>query len=73
MIRYVFESMRVYQWTKNLILFAGVIFTLKFLDPPYVRDAVLGFLLFSLAVSGMYILNDILDVERDRHHAVEHP
>ena len=71
MIRYVFESMRVYQWTKNLILFAGVIFTLKFLDPPYVRDAVLGFLLFSLAVSGMYILNDILDVERDRHHAVK--
>jgi len=70
-IRYVFESMRVYQWTKNLILFAGVIFTLKFLDPPYVRDAVLGFLLFSLAVSGMYILNDILDVERDRHHAVK--
>ncbi|TMQ50854.1 MAG: decaprenyl-phosphate phosphoribosyltransferase [Candidatus Eisenbacteria bacterium] len=63
--------MRVYQWTKNLILFAGVIFTLKFLDPPYVRDAVLGFLLFSLAVSGMYILNDILDVERDRHHAVK--
>ena len=71
MIRFVFESMRVYQWTKNLILFAGVIFTLKFLDPPYVRDAVLGFLLFSLAVSGMYILNDILDVERDRHHAVK--
>ena len=71
MIRYVFESMRVYQWTKNLILFAGVIFTLKFLDPPYVRDAVLGFFLFSLAVSGMYILNDILDVERDRHHAVK--
>ncbi|HEY2923635.1 MAG TPA: decaprenyl-phosphate phosphoribosyltransferase [Candidatus Eisenbacteria bacterium] len=71
MIRYVVESMRIYQWTKNLVLFAGLIFTLKFLDPPYVRDTILGFFLFSLAVSGMYILNDILDVERDRLHATK--
>ncbi len=63
--------MRIYQWTKNLVLFAGLIFTLKVLDPPYVRDAVLGFFLFSLAVSGMYILNDILDVDRDRLHATK--
>jgi 4-hydroxybenzoate polyprenyltransferase len=67
-IRYVVESMRIYQWTKNLVLFAGLIFTLKFLDPLYLRDTVLGFFLFSLAVSGMYILNDILDIERDRLH-----
>jgi 4-hydroxybenzoate polyprenyltransferase len=71
MIRQVVESMRIYQWTKNLVLFAGLIFTLKFLDPPFVRDAMLGFLLFSLAVSGMYILNDILDIERDRLHAIK--
>jgi 4-hydroxybenzoate polyprenyltransferase len=70
-IRHVVESMRIYQWTKNLVLFAGLIFTLKFLDPPFVRDTLLGFLLFSLAVSGMYILNDILDVERDRLHTIK--
>lgn len=71
MIRYVLQSMRIYQWTKNLVLFAGLIFTLRFLDPPYVGDAVLGFFLFSLAVSGMYILNDILDIQRDRLHVVK--
>ena len=71
MIAYILQSMRIYQWTKNLVLFAGLIFTLKFLDPAYVRDTVLGFLLFSLAVSGMYILNDILDVERDRLHVTK--
>ncbi len=71
MIRAVLESMRIYQWTKNLVLFAGLIFTLKVLDPLYVRETVLGFLLFSLAVSGMYILNDILDVKRDRLHAIK--
>lgn len=63
--------MRIYQWTKNLVLFAGLIFTFKFLDPPFVLDAVLGFFLFSIAVSGMYILNDILDIERDRLHATK--
>jgi 4-hydroxybenzoate polyprenyltransferase len=63
--------MRIYQWTKNLVLFAGLIFTFKFLDPPFVLDALLGFLLFSIAVSGMYILNDILDIERDRLHATK--
>jgi len=71
MIRYIVQSMRIYQWTKNLVLFAGLIFTLKFLDPPYVRDTILGFFLFSLAVSGMYILNDILDIERDRLHVTK--
>jgi len=71
MIRYIVASMRIYQWTKNLVLFAGIIFTLKFLEPIYVRDTVLGFLLFSLAVSGMYILNDILDIERDRLHTTK--
>ena len=63
--------MRIYQWTKNLVLFAGLIFTFKFLDPPFVLDAVPGFFLFSIAVSGMYILNDILDIERDRLHATK--
>jgi len=71
MIRYIVQSMRIHQWTKNLVLFAGLIFTLKFLDPPYVRDTILGFFLFSFAVSGMYILNDILDIERDRLHAIK--
>jgi len=71
MIRYVIESMRIYQWTKNLVLFAGLIFTLKFLDPYYVRETVLGFFLFSFAVSGVYMLNDILDIERDRLHAIK--
>jgi len=61
-------SMRVYQWTKNLVLFAGLVFTLNILDPTYVIPAIAGFFTFSLAVSGMYLLNDVLDVERDRLH-----
>jgi 4-hydroxybenzoate polyprenyltransferase len=68
LIREIVRSMRVYQWTKNLVLFAGLVFTLKVLDPSYVLAAVGGFLAFSIAVSGVYLLNDVLDVERDRLH-----
>lgn len=62
------RSMRLYQWTKNLVLFAGLVFTLKFLDPPFVLAAVAGFFAFSIAVSGVYLLNDVIDVDRDRLH-----
>jgi 4-hydroxybenzoate polyprenyltransferase len=68
MIRAAVRSMRVYQWTKNLVLFAGPIFTLRLLDPPIAVAAVAGFLCFSLAASGVYVLNDILDVKADRLH-----
>jgi 4-hydroxybenzoate polyprenyltransferase len=68
MIRDVIRSMRIYQWTKNLVLFAGAVFTLKVLDPHYALPAVLGFFAFSFATSGVYLLNDVLDVERDRLH-----
>ena len=33
MIQPIFRSLRVYQWTKNLVLFAGPVFTLRILDP----------------------------------------
>ena len=64
----ILRSMRVYQWTKNLVVFAGLVFTLQFLDPSFVLASIAGFFTFSLAVSGVYLLNDVLDVERDRLH-----
>jgi 4-hydroxybenzoate polyprenyltransferase len=67
-IRSIVRSLRIYQWTKNLVLFAGPIFTLRILDPPIALTAIAGFFAFSLAVSGVYVLNDIVDLERDRLH-----
>ena len=64
-------SMRVYQWTKNLVLFAGPVVTLTILDPEFAIPAILGFFTFSIATSGVYLLNDVLDVERDRLHPVK--
>jgi 4-hydroxybenzoate polyprenyltransferase len=68
MIREIFRSLRIYQWTKNLVLFAGPVFTLKILEPEYAIPAIFGFFAFSLATSGVYVLNDVIDVERDRLH-----
>lgn len=56
------------QWVKNLLVFAPLIFARKFLNEPAVVAAAFAFLLFCLASSAGYIVNDLCDVERDRRH-----
>jgi len=62
------KSARPRQWTKNLLVFAGLIFAGKFTEPDAVRLAVLTFFAFCFASSAGYIFNDILDREGDRLH-----
>jgi 4-hydroxybenzoate polyprenyltransferase len=61
--------MRPRQWSKNLFVFAGLLFTLDTAHPmiSFIRVG-LAFLLFCVLSSGVYLLNDILDAERDRKH-----
>ena len=60
--------LRPKQWTKNLLLFAALIFAEKLFDPGAIVLAVLGFAAFCIASSSVYIVNDLIDVERDRLH-----
>jgi 4-hydroxybenzoate polyprenyltransferase len=62
------QQMRVRQWTKNFVLFAGVIFALQFTDPQELGRSALGFASFCLLSSAVYILNDLVDLEVDRIH-----
>jgi 4-hydroxybenzoate polyprenyltransferase len=62
------ESLRPRQWTKNLILFAGVIFAQRFGETVCLERAALGFLVFCLASGVVYIFNDVTDIELDRLH-----
>jgi 4-hydroxybenzoate polyprenyltransferase len=63
--------MRPQQWIKNLFLFAALVFSGHlFIEGDFGRT-VAGFLLFSVAASGVYIFNDITDLERDRLHPVK--
>jgi 4-hydroxybenzoate polyprenyltransferase len=60
--------MRVKQWTKNLFLFLPVFFAGKLFEAHAETRVFLGFLAFCLASSGVYAINDIRDLEQDRHH-----
>lgn len=62
------EALRPKQWTKNLLLFAGVIFSQHLGDTSLVLRAAAGFLAFSLLSGSVYVLNDLMDVEADRQH-----
>jgi 4-hydroxybenzoate polyprenyltransferase len=68
MIRAWFEALRPKQWTKNLLLFAGVVFSQNLRDPRLVGRAVVGFFAFSLLAGMVYLINDLRDVEQDRAH-----
>jgi 4-hydroxybenzoate polyprenyltransferase len=61
-------SMRPKQWTKNGFVFAGLLFSRSFIHPRLVLEAFYAFVLFSLVSGTVYIINDILDREKDAHH-----
>ena len=61
-------TMRPRQWTKNVLLFAGLFFSKNLLDPDLVERALAGFCIFCLLSSSAYLLNDLLDAPRDRLH-----
>lgn len=65
-----FELIRPHQWIKNIFCFAGVAFG-KYYSSAYIFKASLVFLTFCFASSCVYILNDIIDAEADRHHATK--
>jgi 4-hydroxybenzoate polyprenyltransferase len=62
------EALRPRQWTKNLLVFVGVIFSQHLRDTTLLGRAAAGFLAFSLLSGSVYVLNDLMDVESDRRH-----
>jgi len=62
------QALRPKQWTKNLLVFAGVVFSQHARDPVLLLRAVGGFVAFSLLASAVYIVNDLKDVDADRLH-----
>jgi len=60
--------LRPKQWSKNLLLFAGLIFSFSITDAHLVYSSILAFVAFCLLSSSAYIINDLFDVEEDRLH-----
>ena len=63
--------LRPHQWSKNLLVFAAAIFANELFIPLSASLAALAFVAFCLASSAVYIVNDIMDAEVDRHHPVK--
>ena len=60
--------MRPHQWVKNAFVFTGLLFGHAWHDPNLVVQVVIAFIAFCLLSSTIYIINDIIDLEQDRHH-----
>jgi 4-hydroxybenzoate polyprenyltransferase len=64
-------SLRPRQWSKNLLLFAGIVFAAELGDASRWLQAGLGFVAYCAASSAAYIVNDVRDAPHDRRHPVK--
>lgn len=64
-------ALRPHQWTKNLLVFAGIVFAGKLDDPHRWLEAVACFVAYCAASGAAYLVNDVRDREADRLHPVK--
>ncbi len=62
------RALRPSEWIKNLLVFAGLLFSGRLDDGAAVADATLTFAAFCAISSAGYLVNDLRDREHDRHH-----
>jgi 4-hydroxybenzoate polyprenyltransferase and related prenyltransferases len=68
MIKELIISMRPKQWYKNLVIFIGIVFSLKLLDLSLWIDVIAAFAVFCVVSGCLYIINDIIDIDKDKNH-----
>ncbi len=64
----ILRSMRLHQWAKNVLVFVPLILSHNLLNVTAIVQSLLAFLAVSFMASAVYIANDALDVQADRHH-----
>ena len=69
--RATFDALRPRQWTKNLLLFAGIVFAAQLGDASRWVAAIAAFVAYCAASSAAYLVNDVRDVDADRLHPVK--
>jgi len=68
MLKALFKTMRPRQWTKNVFIFAALVFDKQLFVVDSFLRTIAGFALFCLISSSVYIFNDLADIEADRKH-----
>ena len=64
----IIKLLRPHQYVKNIFIFAPLLFAFSFNDAALIFKSVVAFVLFSLIASGIYIFNDLMDIEEDQKH-----
>lgn len=67
-VRGLIRAMRPSQWTKNGFVFAGIVFDQQLDQPDSLVRVLAAFALLCLTASTIYLVNDLVDIERDRLH-----
>ncbi len=67
-IKAILRLLRIKQWTKNIFVFAALVFSKQLLNPDSVLLSLRAFFAFSFTASLVYVMNDVADRERDRLH-----
>jgi len=67
-IKTLFKALRIHQWAKNALIFVPLLASHQLLQLDKIADGLLAFITFGLCASSVYLLNDLLDVQDDRHH-----
>lgn len=62
------KLLRVEQWIKNLFVFIPLFFSGNITNLDLLTKSIFAFVIFSLAASSIYIINDYSDIESDRKH-----
>ena len=68
MISTIARAMRVEQWYKNFVIFVGLVFSLNLTNLQMLGRSIAAFTIFCILSSGVYVMNDITDIEYDRLH-----
>jgi len=62
------QTMRPRQWSKNVFAFAPLVFDVKLFNSHYLIQTIFGVILLCLVSGTVYIINDLVDIEKDRQH-----
>lgn len=71
MLKALFLSMRPKQWSKNVIIFFGLVFSRHVFDLDMLFTSLVAFILFCMLSSAVYLINDVADLEKDRMHPLK--
>ncbi len=65
------RSLRPHQWVKNLLVFVPIVTAKAYVDLGAILNAMILFVAFCSTSSGVYVLNDLFDIEADRRHPIK--